>query len=386
MIGTTQTSGVKLDQFAEAVLTRLLADTGWTLTAFTNKPALSSHVRCDHLAQLQSGHTQVRLYIETESNPRSGAIARKAELLRPVLQQRNGVTALAVFVQRVTPLLAKTLRELGLGYFDLYGTCYLRWPGLYIERRGRQKPLLSERRRPGLTELLRDNGLSAGNIFGTRSWMRQRAVRGMLSYPDRKWHQTELAQEVGLDPAAVNRVIQFLLEEHHADYEGKGPGKVVFLTHPGATLEMWAGYWTQSWSKLRKAQRGFYSLAMNTDELKRDLTQAAAQSGRRVGFTLSAGSDYFGSYMRDDQVCGYFGGDLQDLARAAQFDVVERGANVVLLPLRDEGLLYMPQHLDIDEEPYAGPVCPVQLYLDMRAAGGRYAEQAEALRKEVLRY
>ena len=36
----------------------------------------------------------------------------------------------------------------------------------------------------------------------------------------------------------------------------------------------------------------------------------------------------------------------------------------------------MPQHLDIDEEPYAGPVCPVQLYLDMRAAGGRYAEQA----------
>ena len=52
---------------------------------------------------------------------------------------------------------------------------------------------------------------------------------------------SELAQEVGLDPAAANRVIQFLLEEHHADYEGKGPGKVVFLTHPGATLEMWAG-------------------------------------------------------------------------------------------------------------------------------------------------
>lgn len=63
--------------------------------------------------------------------------------------------------------------------------------------------------------------------------MRHRALRVLLSYPNRKWHQNELAQEVDTDPGShVNRVVRFLLQEHYADYDGRGPGKVISVTRP----------------------------------------------------------------------------------------------------------------------------------------------------------
>jgi len=64
--------------------------------------------------------------------------------------------------------------------------------------------------------------------------------------------------------------------------------------------------------------------------------------------------------------------------------------NVILLSARDKGLLYLPpnarESLHLPEQDGPQPVSPVQLYLDMRAAGGRHAEQAATLREEVLGY
>jgi hypothetical protein len=45
-----------------------------------------------------------------------------------------------------------------------------------------------------------------------------------------------------------------------------------------------------------------------------------------------------------------------------------------------------PGSLRLQEQGWPPPSLPVQLYLDMRAAGGRYEEQAATLREEAVRY
>lgn len=151
-------------------------------------------------------------------------------------------------------------------------------------------------------------GPSAQSVSGTRSLMRHRALRVLLSYPNRKWHQNELAQDVDVDPGShVNRVVRFLLQEHYADYDGRGPGKVISVTRP----------------------------------------ESCWIPGERV----------LGAHVE----CPAPGISGSLLARDGHYDV--RGTSG-----------------------HAGPVCPVQLCMDIRAAGGRYLEQAENLRKEVLRY
>jgi hypothetical protein len=108
-------------------------------------------------------------------------------------------------------------------------------------------------------------GPSAQSVSGTRSLMRHRALRVLLSYPNRKWHQNELAQDVDVDPGShVNRVVKFLLQEHYADYDGRGPGEVIFVTRPGGLLDTWRGCWEHMWNALRRASAGLYSLAMDT--------------------------------------------------------------------------------------------------------------------------
>lgn len=95
--------------------------------------------------------------------------------------------------------------------------------------------------------------------------MRHQVLRALLSYPSRKWHQNELAQDADVDPGShVNRVVIFLLQEHYADYDGRGPGEVIFVTRPGELLDTWRGCWEHMRNALRRASAGFYSPAMDT--------------------------------------------------------------------------------------------------------------------------
>lgn len=230
---------------------------------------------------------------------------------------------------------------------------------------------------------------TAAPLLGTGGTKRHRVLRVLLSYLDRRWHQSELAAEAGVSPFPAHTVAQSLLGEQYADYEGAGPHKVVYVVRPADLLDAWAAAWADVWKRAIRSAVPCFSLA-SVDQTREDLADAAGRIGAKVGFTLSAGANAYGSYLRDDQIHAYVLGPVDELARAAKLEPVRRGANVILMPARDEGLLYLPADVrkrwGISESAIAAPVCPVQLYLDMRAAGGRYAEQAEALRREVLGY
>jgi hypothetical protein len=330
--------------------------------------------------------------LQVKAKPRPGAVQAEARLLGERLRSREPVTAAVWFVPKVTPALRALLDEAGIGYFDLHGACHLRWPGLFIDRAGQAEPLAD------LVAGLRDVGEEssgrnipeADEVFGPAATSRHRILRLLLSDPTRRWHQKDLAREAGVSAKPAFEVVHYLLRDHWADYDGTGPNKVFFLTRPGALLETWARFWEDSWKRAMRRAGLYFSLESNPDRIVEALSAAAETVGTQLGLTLAIGANRFGAYLRDDVVHVWALGETGPLAKAADLDQVRSGANVVLLPARDAGVLYLPERArrQIHElgELALSPVSPVQLYLDMRAAGGRYSEQAESLRKDVLGY
>ncbi len=366
------------------VLDSVLQGSGWRTTGLRRGRALKHGLKADAVAQLRSGSAQATLIVEVSANPRLGAMREKALLLQYVLSEAGGkeTTALAFLVPRVTPSLARVLRELSVGYLDLAGACRLQWPGLVIERPG--DPIGTE----ALSSPSASPALDPAQVFGPRAPRRHRVLRALLSWPGRRWHQVELAEESLTSVFTVHGVVEHLLAEHQADQAGRGPEKVVFLVGPGELLSTWVPFWRVVWRRCQRTAGLFYGLAGGQEDLRGRLSSAAARVGARVGFTLSAGANCYGPYLRDEVTHAYVLGDIEALGRTADLEAVAGGANVVLYPTTEEGLLYLTDELreraGLERDAAGAPVCPAQLYLDMKAAGGRLAEQADRLREEFI--
>jgi hypothetical protein len=373
--------------FLELALEAALRDTDW-------QPAQGepeSGGVPPRMVQVRAGARSVVLAIEASSAPREKQLRQPAVAPVRGSGQKASKTAIPVlFVPHVPQALAKELRQVGLNYFDLYGGACLRWPGLHLERLPQPDPVV-----PGARALLeaeeKGRSIEATGVFGTRPVLRHRVLRVLLSYPGRKWHQSEIAQEAGVDASSqVHDTVRLLQREGLADAEGAGPKKVVFLTRPGDLLEQWSRFWEDSWKQVVRQAGLFFALSSDPSEVMDDLLGAAASAGAGIGFTLAAGANLFRPLLRDDTVHAWVVGDVARLAQVTDLETVRRDPNVILLPARDKGLLYLSanerESLHLPEQDGPQPVSPVQLYLDMRAAGGRYAEQAATLREEVLGY
>ena len=386
--------------FLRDVLEVALRESGWELTELSPGYAVSQHVVADAVARVRSGGSRAEVLVEVSAQPRPRAMAERGLLLKHEAGAGpEGELPVAFFVPQVTPGLARALRDVGAGYFDLYGTCYLRWPGLFVDRQGRDKPVVPMkqgswaafgRARGALPPGLPGSEVEAQGVLGSRAVKSHRVLRAALSYHGRKWHQTELAQEADVSVYTAHRVVEFLLAQHYADWEGRGPEKVVFLVQPVELIETWATFWRDLWQRYRRGAKVYHCLAANTDEVVERLEEAARKVGARLGLTLAAGANQYGAYLFDEIVHAYLLGDDEELAEAADLDAARRAGNVVLYDAADPGVVYLPdpvrERLGTGEENRCTPVSPVQLYLDMKAAGGRYAEQAERLRQEVLAY
>ncbi len=373
-------------------LNAILEDTGWRIASqHPEQPVGPSHI-ADVVIELESEQGRAVLVVEAKASPNRAdtEVLRQAAAYAEALGER---TAFVLFAPRIPSALAARLRELRISYFDLSGGCRLKAPGLFIERLPTERAVLSPADYPNVRTFLGESaaGLTAKAILGIRPLKRHRVLRAMLSYPKRKWHQSELAQETDTDVSShVHQVVKFLEREHYADHEGKGPNKLIFLTRPGDLLDDWSMHWRDSWNTAWRGADRYLSLGPNADANHQAIADAAQELGARIAFTLTSGSDYYGSFLRDDVVCGYYQGNVAQLARKCDLEPVDRGANIVIIPARDEGVFYLSQdarqRLGARASAAVGPVCPVQLYLDMRAAGGRHAEQAMALREADIGY
>ena len=377
----------ELYPFVEPALRAALRDTDWQSAEGETESGDGTR----RVVQVRAGARPVVLAIEASS-----ALGRRHSRRRPEASVRGSAKRLpraavpVLFFDRVPQAVATELREVGLNYFDLYGAAYLHWPGLHLERLPQPDPVV-----PGVRALLeaeeKGRSIEATGVFGTRPVLRHRVLRVLLSYPGRKWHQSEIAQEAGVDASSqVHDTVRLLQREGLADTEGAGPKKVVFLTRPGDLLEQWSRYWEDSWKQAMRQAGLFFALSPDPSEVMNDLLEAANTTGAEMGLTLATAANRLRPLLRDDTVHAWVVGDIARLAQVADLETVRRDPNVILLPARDKGLLYLSanerESLHLPEYDGPQPVSPVQLYLDMRAAGGRYAEQAATLREEVLGY
>lgn len=381
-----------LADLAPPSLSAILEDTGWRIASqHPEKPVGPAHI-ADLVVELESEQGRAVLIVEAKANPNRADI----EVLKQAAEYARALgerSAFVLFAPRIPSPLATRLRELRISYFDLSGACRLRAPGLFVERLPAEHTVLSPADYPNVRGFLDESaaGLPAKAILGIRPLKRHRVLRAMLSYPKRRWHQSELAQETDTDVSShVHQVVKFLEREHYADHEGKGPNKLVFLTRPGDLLDDWSMHWRDSWSTAWRTADRYLSLGPNADVNHQTIADAAQELGARAAFTLTSGSEYYGSFLRDDVVCAYYQGNVSQLAKRCDLESVDRGANIIILPARDDGIFYLSaelrERLGGKVSPAAAPVCAVQLYLDMRAAGGRHAEQAGVLRQAEIGY
>jgi DNA-binding transcriptional ArsR family regulator len=290
-----------------------------------------------------------------------------------------------LFVWRITRRVAEVCREAGICFLDAFGSAMLRWCGLYIERSPLAHPLIPpkgqlrlwvESRLPGLPD-------DVGELLSMRAPLRQRVARVLLSNPGALWAVGDLARAAGVSLPTASKVVKVLEEQVMVRREQNGMVKV---SAPGALLREWSGAWKLG----ARGRRGYYCPGRNVEDVTAKLSGAAEVVGARLGLTLAAGASYYGSYLRDDLVHAYVLGPEDELSEVAEMTETASGANVVLYAPPDEGVYYMPpalkEKLGLGESEPAPPVCPVQLYLDMTAAGGRYADQAERLRTEVIEF
>lgn len=106
------------------------------------------------------------------------------------------------------PHMGETGRRLcaaeGVSWLDLSGNAHLTGPGLMIKVEGRPNRFL-RRGRPG-------------SVFAARSC---RVARLLLIHPDRVFTQKEIAQETGLDPGFVSRIVGQLEKDGLVVREGR---------------------------------------------------------------------------------------------------------------------------------------------------------------------
>ncbi len=371
---------VGLEAVVEPVLRAALADTGWQIDAIRRGPAIGS-ARPDFSFALRSGECGTELIVEARNAPRPGQLRETASFIaRQVAESAASGAGFAIMAPRITPALEDLLRELGVGYMDLQGKVLLKCRGLYVERPGGEPLALPESAEVRPSALAGGGELTAESVFGLGSPKRHRVLRAILSYPGRDWHQTELAEEAAVSPYTAHTVVSHLVGEHYADEEGAGPRKTVRLVRPETLLQTWSLYWRSVWRRQMTAASQYYSLAAGPDEIASELAAAASELGQGLAFTLATGAEAYGAYLRSEQVHAYVASAPDVLAEASDLEPVETG-NVVLMRAFDEGVFYRPA--GVQTEPVVGAV---QLYLDMTAAGGRYAEQAGDLIREEFGY
>jgi hypothetical protein len=124
--------------------------------------------------------------------------------------------------------------------------------------------------------------------------------------------------------------------------------------------------------------RDFYSLK-TPEEVEDAIAKACAELDINYAFTGFSAARRIAPAVRAQRVMGYLSAIPEALLEKTGLKEVTSGANASLMLPYDEGVYYMTMEVNSLKV-----VCPVQLYLDLKAFKGRGEEAAEAIWKKEL--
>jgi hypothetical protein len=260
---------------------------------------------------------------------------------------------------------ARICKEAGIGYLDLAGNCFIKFPGVYINISGR-KNVFSERR------VLK-------SLFSKKS---SRVIRVLLSDPNKSWKVEELQKEAKVSLGLVSKVTKKLIDQN---WVKKDAG--FRLTEPESLLREWSKNYIISKDSIHY----FYFMMPDLYAFEFGLKNTCYMNGIKYALTLFSGASLIAPFVRYDGVFAYVDADLTDpFIFGLALKPVFSGANVVLInpvdefTFYDEREIYNNQFYLSDSPPDHKVVSPIQLFLDLKSYGGRANDAAEFLFEEVI--
>jgi hypothetical protein len=306
--------------------------------------ALDEVADSDYLSITFDGHRH-RFGIEYKLNAGSRDIERLAAT------KTGSLPGLLVTVSASSSLL-RHCREQRVSCLDLHGHAWVKAPSF----------LISTAPNPP-TRYRYETGARAPNPFSKKS---TRLLRVLLASPERKWKQSELAEETGLATGLISRLLNHLAKIGRV----AGERAAWRLEKPEELLDSWLEH--DDWSA-RTTVKHFTSLERDFNRIANDLVE---------GIDGLAFTQWYAAFIRQPFTqppllsCYCRRIPSSDALAALGLTEVLTGGKVLLVVPRDEGVFQCSQR-----EQELPLVCDVQIYLDLIKQGLRGTEQANALRE-----
>ncbi len=249
---------------------------------------------------------------------------------------------------------ARICEQEGIGFLDLAGNCRLCFQQVYIRKAGYENPFGEKR--------------ELRTLFSPKA---SRILRVLLTTPQRAWKVQELAQEADVSVGQVSNVKKLLDDREWIRSGVDG----LRLAEPGALLAEWAN--NQRYR--RDKSHSCYSIRSGI-EFEQQLAQTCNRRGIRYALTAFSAAARWAPMVRTPRMAAYVDGDVLEIMQELQLKEVGSGSNLRLIAPGDKGVFYAAQ--TVDDFVLASPV---QVYLDLKRAGGRSDEAAEAILNEVIK-
>ena len=310
-------------------------------------------MEADLLIDIQIGEGPLRrIVVEAKVNGQPRFAREAANLL--VRLQSESPGAYGVFMAPyISPVSAEICRREGIGYLDLAGNCGLSFEQVFIRREGIRNPF-TERR-------------DLRSLYAAKS---ARVLRVLLMRHFEWWKTQPLANEAAVSLGQVANVKKLLRDREWIVEDTEG----FKLSNPQGLLKEWS----ENYTCRKNIVRDFYSLK-GLGEVEDAVAKSCAELNINYAFTGFSAARRIAPAVRGQRAMAYLSAIPEPLLEKTGLKEVTSGANASLMLPYDEGVYYMTREVNSLKV-----VCPVQLYLDLRAFKGRGEEAAEAIWKQEL--
>ncbi len=301
--------------------------------------------------QLPDGGQTLVVQVKRSGQPRMARDAVNAlRCCLPEYPNSYGVFAAPYVSERS----ASICEEEGIGSLDLAGNCRLSFQQVYICKTGNKNPF-SEKR-------------ELRTLYSPKA---SRVLRVLLTAPRRAWKVQELAEVADVSVGQVSNVKKLLEDREWVRAGTEG----MRLTEPDALLSEWSA--NQRYR--RDKSYSCYSIQSGL-EIEQRIAQSCNRCEIQYALTEYSAAARWAPMVRSQRMAVYVNGDAQSIMQELQLKEVGSGSNLRLIEPGDDGVFYAAEI--VDDLIVASPI---QVYLDLKRAGGRSDEAAEAILNEAIK-
>jgi len=348
-------STVKIEGPFEADALRILRDTpGISVISRERKQA------GNHKAEATVRFAGTRANLTVEVKRRVNA-ATAWQLVHKLLEHPGA--PLFVIAAETTAEARQILQNHGVALVDGLRNAHIALPGLFFHIEG-HRPL---RRLKSDGPPTRLSGKSAV------------AVQALLLNPNRAWQVHEVAREARISPGLAHRVLARLQAEGIVAAEGSGPNRVRRVTNPTALLDLYAEE-----SAAVPIRTIAYALAQTPQELIKRLETNLGRDGLEYALTGAAAASLVAPFVTAIPITEVWvtaNKAREELYEGVQAKPVTSGPNIVFLQTNGDAPLALRERT---KELWL--VNRFQLYTDLRRDPRRGQEQADHLRRMVIKF